>query len=175
MSTESDLAADVETTPTPVAERVLIVEDDPATRVGLTELVGSWGFHTEEAGSGEEAMAKITSFRPAIIVSDLVMPRMGGLELLRLLKDQLTDLTIILLTAQGTVETAVEAIKEGAYDYLSKPVDPARLRILLQKAVERQETLREVKQLRRQLREQGSFGRIIGSSPVILQVSRTIE
>ena len=73
------------------------------------------------------------------------MPRMGGLELLRALKDQLSDLTLILLTAQGTVESAVEAIKDGAYDYLSKPVDPQRLRILLQKAVERQETLREVR------------------------------
>ncbi len=95
------------------------------------------------------------------------MPRMGGLELLRALQDQLTDLTFILLTAQGTVESAVEAIKDGAYDYLSKPVDPQRLQILLQKAVERQETLREVRHLRRQLREQGSFGRIIGNSPAI--------
>ena len=74
----------------------------------------------------------MTSFRPAIIVSDMVMPRVGGMELLRALKDQLSDLTLILLTAQGTVETAVEAIKEGAYDYLSKPVDPQRLQILLQ-------------------------------------------
>src|SRR5947199_9732006 len=84
-----------------VAERVLIVEDDPATRVGLTELVGAWGYQTDEAANGEEAMQKFTSFRPAIIVSDLVMPRMGGLELLRGLKDQLSELTIILLTAQG--------------------------------------------------------------------------
>ena len=158
-----------------MGERVLIVEDDPNTRVGLSELVSAWGFQTEEAINGEEALQKVTSFRPAIIVSDLVMPRMGGLELLRSLKDQLSDLTLILLTAQGTVESAVEAIKEGAYDYLSKPVDPARLRILLQKAVERQETLREVKQLRRQLREQGSFGRIIGNSANIRSVYRVIE
>ena len=73
------------------------------------------------------------------------MPRMGGLDLLRALQDQLSDITFILLTAQGTVESAVEAIKDGAYDYLSKPVDPQRLQILLQKAVERQETLREVR------------------------------
>jgi DNA-binding NtrC family response regulator len=159
----------------PTAERVLIVEDDPATRIGLAELVGAWGFTTDEAGNGEEALQKVTTFRPAIIVSDLLMPRMGGLELLRALKDQLTDLTLILLTAQGTVESAVEAIKEGAYDYLSKPVDPQRLRILLTKAVERQETLREVKQLRRQLREQGSFGRIVGNSPSIRSVYRVIE
>ena len=156
-------------------ERVLIVEDDPATRSGLAELVGAWGFHTEEAADGEEGLRKVTTFRPAIIVSDLIMPRMGGQDLLRSLKDQLSDITFILLTAQGTVESAVEAIKEGAYDYLSKPVDPQRLRILLDKAVERQETLREVKNLRRQLREQGSFGRIIGNSPGIRGVYRVIE
>src|SRR6476660_8942602 len=157
------------------AERVLIVEDDPSTRIGLTELGTAWGFQTEEAANGEEALQKVTTFRPAIIVSDLLMPRMGGLELLRALKDQLSDLTLILLTAQGTVESAVEAIKEGAYDYLTKPVDPQRLKILLQKAVERQETLREVRQLRRQLREQGSFGRIVGNSPGIRSVYRVIE
>src|SRR3990170_3498218 len=165
-----------ETDPQPVApERVLIVEDDPSTRTGLAELVQAWGFHTEEAADGEEAMRKITTFRPAIVVSDLVMPRMGGLELLHALHDQLSDITFILLTAQGTVESAVEAIKDGAYDYLSKPVDPQRLQSLLQKAVERQETLREVKRLRRQLREHGSFGRITGNSPAVRGVYRVIE
>ncbi len=159
----------------PAPERVLIVEDDPATRTGLSELVQAWGFQTDEAGDGEEAMRKVTTFRPAIIVSDLVMPRMGGADLLRALKDQLSDITFILLTAQGTVESAVDAIKEGAYDYLSKPVDPQRLQILLQKSVERQETLREVRHLRRQLREQGSFGRITGNSPGIRKVYRIIE
>jgi DNA-binding NtrC family response regulator len=156
-------------------ERVLIVEDDPATRSGLAELVQAWGFQTEEASDGEDGLRKVTSFRPAIIVSDLVMPRMGGHELLRTLKDQLSDITFLLLTAQGTIESAVEAIKDGAYDYLSKPVDPQRLRILLQKAVERQETLREVRQLRRQLREQGSFGRIVGNSPGIRSLYRIVE
>jgi DNA-binding NtrC family response regulator len=141
----------------------------------LAELVQAWGFQTAEAADGEEAMRKVTTFRPAIIVSDLVMPRMGGSELLRALKDQLSDITFILLTAQGTVDSAVEAIKEGAYDYLSKPVEPQRLQILLQKAVERQDTLREVRALRRQLREQGSFGRIIGNSPGIRTVYRVIE
>jgi DNA-binding NtrC family response regulator len=156
-------------------ERVLIVEDDPSTRSGLAELVHAWGFATEEAPDGEEALRKVTTFRPVIIVSDLVMPRMGGRELLRALRDQLTDITFILLTAQGTVESAVEAIKDGAYDYLSKPVDPQRLRILLQKAVERQATLREVRTLRRQLRESGSFGRIIGNSAGIRAMYRVIE
>jgi DNA-binding NtrC family response regulator len=158
-----------------VGERVLIVEDDVSTRSGLAELVQAWGFQTDEATDGEDGLRKVTTFRPAIIVSDLVMPRMGGLELLHTLKDQLPDLSFILLTAQGTIDSAVEAIKDGAYDYLSKPVDPQRLRILLQKAVERQETLREVRHLRRQLREQGSFGRIIGNSAGIRSVYRVIE
>ncbi|MFN8061806.1 MAG: sigma-54 dependent transcriptional regulator [Vicinamibacterales bacterium] len=158
-----------------VAERVLIVEDDRATRIGLTELVRSWGFVTEGAADGEEALQKVTTFRPAIIVTDLVMPRLDGLGVLRALRDQLTDLSIVILTAQGTVESAVEAIKEGAYDYISKPVDTNRLKILLDKVVERHETLREVKILRRQLRDQGSFGRIVGNSPGIRRVYRTIE
>ena len=81
----------------------------------------------------------------------------------------------MILTAQGTVETAVEAIKEGAYDYLTKPVDLQRLKILLDKIVERQETLREVKALRRQLREQGAFGSMIGNSPAMRKIYYIIE
>jgi DNA-binding NtrC family response regulator len=156
-------------------ERVLIVEDDPATRVGLTELVRAWGYVTDDARDGEEALQKVTTFRPAIIVTDLVMPRLDGLGLLRALQDQLSDLSIIILTAQGTIPNAVEAIKQGAYDYLTKPVDPQRLKILLDKAAERQETLREVRELRRQLRESGSFGRLVGNSPGIRRVYRIIE
>lgn len=91
-------------------ERVLIVEDEPSTRLGLTELVRTWGFTTDAAADGEEALDKITVFRPSIIITDMVMPRMGGLELLRALKDDGGDYTVVLLTAQGTVETAVEAI-----------------------------------------------------------------
>jgi DNA-binding NtrC family response regulator len=156
-------------------ERVLIVEDEPSTRLGLSELVGTWGFSTDSAGDGEEALQRITAFRPSIIISDLVMPHMGGLDLLRALKDDGGDFTVVILTAQGTVETAVEAIKEGAYDYLTKPIEPQRLKILLDKIVERHETLREVKVLRKQLREHGTFGRMIGSSPQMRKVYQTIE
>ena len=156
-------------------ERVLVVEDEAATRLGLTELVRTWGFTTESAADGEEALQKVSSFRPTIIISDLVMPRMGGLDLLRALKDEGTSLTIVILTAQGTVETAVEAIKEGAYDYLTKPIEPQRLKILLDKIVERQDTLREVKVLRRQLRDQGSFGSMIGNSAQMRKVYQVVE
>jgi DNA-binding NtrC family response regulator len=159
----------------PGVERVLVVEDDRATRLGLTELIESWGFAAEGAGDGEEALARVTTFRPGIIVSDLVMPRVGGLDLLKALKDQLSDLSFIMLTAQGTVDTAVEAIKIGAYDYLTKPVDPQRLRILLEKVVERRDTLREVQALRRQLRDKGTFGRLVGNSPAVRRIYRTVE
>src|SRR5690242_1265380 len=170
-----DTATPVESQPLAVAERVLIVEDEPAARVGLEQLVKSWGFLAESASDGEEALEKVTSFRPAIVISDLVMPRMDGLSLLRMLQQQGADVTTLLLTAQGTVETAVEAMKEGAYDYLTKPIDIQRLKILLDKIVERLETMREVKALRRQLRESGTFGSLIGNSPEMRKIYQIIE
>ena len=85
------------------AERVLIVEDDAAARVGLEQLVRSWGFTAESAKDGEDALEKVTTFRPAIVITDLVMPRMDGLGLLRALQQQGADVTTLLLTAQGTV------------------------------------------------------------------------
>jgi len=155
--------------------RVLIVEDDASARAGLTELVQSWGFETEGARDGQDALEKLTTFRPSIVLTDLVMPRMDGLELLKAITTQEEDMTVLILTAQGTVETAVEAIRVGAYDYLTKPVDPQRLKILLDKVIERQETHREVKVLRRQLREHGAFGSLIGSSPAMRRVYTIIE
>jgi DNA-binding NtrC family response regulator len=100
---------------------------------------------------------------------------MGGLDPLRGLQQQGDHITTILLTAQGTVETAVEAIKQGAYDYLTKPVDLQRLKILLAKVVERHETLREVRMLRQQLREHGTFGALVGSSPEMRKIYHVIE
>ena len=162
-------------TSTTSRDRVLIVEDDPTTRLGLTELVRTWGFTAEAAADGAEALQRITAFRPSVVISDLVMPRMGGLELLRAIKEEGGDLTVVILTAQGTVETAVEAIKEGAYDYLTKPIEPQRLKILLDKIAERQDTLREVKVLRRQLRDHGKFGSMIGSSAQVRKVYQVVE
>ena len=174
VTNNGDVALGVDA-PNAVSERVLIVEDDAAARGGLEQLVKSWGFVAESAGDGEEAMGKVTSFRPAIVITDLVMPRMDGLELLRALQQQGADVTTLLLTAQGTVETAVEAMKEGAYDYLTKPVDLQRLKILLDKIVERLETLREVKALRRQLREHGTFGPMIGNAPEMRKIYQVVE
>jgi len=165
--------------PTPLpdsSDRILIVEDDAAQRVGLQQLLRSWGYTVDAASNGREALEKIAIQRPTIVLSDLVMPTMDGLDLLRALKQQPDpDVTVVLMTAQGTVETAVEAIKQGAYDYVSKPVDPQRLKILLDQIIERHGMSREMRVLRQQLREHGTFGRMIGASAEMRQVYQVIE
>ena len=155
--------------------RVLIVEDDASARRGLTELVRAWGHEAEGAADGQEGLDKITTYRPSAILADMVMPRMDGLELLRRIKEQLADLTFVLITAQGSVDTAVAAMKEGAYDYLTKPVDPQRLRTLLSHVAERKNALRDVASLRRQLQDHGRFGEMVGNAPAVRTVYRIIE
>ena len=155
--------------------RILLVEDDAAARVGFRQLLASWGYAVEAATDGEDALAMVPGFKPDIVLTDLVMPKLDGLGLLRALQQEGSGITTVILTAQGTVDTAVEALKQGAYDYLAKPVDFQRLRVLLDKIIERQATLREVKALRRQLREHGSFGSMIGASAPMREVYRLIE
>ncbi len=155
--------------------RVLIVEDDVAARRGLTELVRAWGYEAEGAADGQEGLERITTYRPSAVLADMVMPRIDGLELLRRVKDQLSDLTFVLITAQGSVDTAVAAMNEGAYDYLTKPVDPQRLRTLLGQVAGRQTALRDFATLRHQLQEHGRFGQMVGNAPPIRAVYRVIE
>jgi DNA-binding NtrC family response regulator len=157
------------------SDRILVVEDDAAQRVGLQQLIRSWGFTVEAASDGQDALSKVATVRPTIVLSDLVMPRMGGLDLLAALRQDDPDMTIVIMTAQGTVETAVTAIKQGAYDYLSKPVDPQRLKILLDQIGERHDTQREVRVLRRQLQERGTFGRMIGASAEMRRIYQLVE
>jgi DNA-binding NtrC family response regulator len=160
----------------PGRERVLVAEDDAAQRLGLQQLLKSWGYSVDVASDGRQALEKIALDRPAIVLTDMVMPGFGGMDLLRALKAQDdTDITVILLTAQGSVETAVEAIKQGAYDYLTKPVDPQRLRIVLDQVAQRNDTLREVRALRRQLQERGTFGRLVGASLEMRKIYQVIE
>ena len=161
--------------PTDDRVRILLVEDDAAARVGFRQLLASWGYAVEAATDGEDALAMVPGFKPDIVLTDLVMPKLDGLGLLRALQQEGSGITTVILTAQGTVDTAVEALKQGAYDYLAKPVDFQRLRVLLDKIIERQATLREVKALRRQLREHGSFGSMIGASAPMREVYRLIE
>ncbi len=155
--------------------RVLVADDDEAARTGLALLLSTWGYEIEEAVDGEDALERAPAFRPAVVIADMVMPKVDGLSLLKSLAATLPSAPVILLTAHGTIETAVSAMKDGAYDYLTKPVDPRRLRALLEKALEKAEVLREVTVLRRQLKETRGLGPLLGVSPSMQEVYRQIE
>ena len=115
-------------------EKVLIVEDEENERSGLAELVTSWGYRVDTAQDGAEGLEKATQWSPSIVVTDLKMPRMGGMELLERLDEQPQTFAVILVTAHGTIDSAVQAMRTGAYDYITKPIDPNRLRTILSNA-----------------------------------------
>ena len=156
------------------SQRVLVVDDEPS-RKGLRELLAKWGYLVDEAADGRAALEKARTFLPSVVVSDLVMPGLDGLGLLRALQDELPFASVIILTGHATVETAVAALKEGAYDYLTKPLDVPRLRILIQKALEKAQTTREVTLLRRTLKEVWGYGQLVGASPVMREVFGLLE
>ena len=155
--------------------RILIADDDDDSREGLAALVASWGHEVDQAADGQEALQKALEFLPAVIVTDLVMPGLDGLALLKTLHSELPSSPVILLTGHGTVESAVAAVKEGAYDYLTKPLDVDRLCLLLEKAVEQADMLREVTLLRRQLKESRGLGPLVGTSAPMQQVYHLVE
>ena len=157
------------------ARRVLIADDDAASRGGLAALLSGWGYAVEQAGDGSEALDKARAAQPSVVISDLVMPRMGGLDLLRSLTEELPFAAVILLTGQGSIDTAVAAMKEGAYDFLTKPVEVARLKLLIPKAAEKADALREVALLRRRVKQLWGLGRLVGTSPAMQSVHRLIE
>ncbi len=115
-------------------EKVLIVEDEENERTGLAEVVTSWGYRVDTAADGLEGWDKATQWTPSIIVTDLKMPRVSGMELLERLADQAHTMAVIVMTAQGTIDSAVQAMRMGAYDYITKPIDTNRLRTILQNA-----------------------------------------
>jgi DNA-binding NtrC family response regulator len=156
-------------------EKVLIVEDEPHALSGLAELVSGWGYRTETARDGVEALEKVTAWQPGIIVSDLKMPRMDGLELLARLGESSDKIAVVMLTAQGSIEAAVEAMKNGAYDFIQKPVDAARLRAILTNAARQRETERELEVTRRKLRETGVLGSLVGGSKKMQEIFALIE
>ncbi len=158
-----------------MAHRILVADDEEASRQGLRALLTGWGFDVEDASDGRQALEKAAASLPAVVVTDLVMPRLDGLGLLKALQEEVPFTPIIMLTGHGSVETAVAAMKEGAYDYLTKPVEVPRLRILIQKALEKGEALRELAALRRRLKDVWGFGSLVGRSPVMQEVFRLID
>ncbi len=153
----------------------MIVEDEVHALHGLAELVSSWGYDTEMAGDGVEALEKVGGWKPGIIVTDLKMPRMNGLELLQKLSAGKNDCTVVVLTAQGSIDLAVEAMKIGAYDFISKPVEPTRLRTTLSNATHKRETERQLEVTRRKLRDTGILGPLVGSSRKMRDIFSMIE
>ena len=145
-------------------EKVLIVEDEENERTGLAELVSSWGYRAETARDGVEGLEKAAQWVPSIVITDLKMPRMGGIELLERLGEQSEAMAVIVVTAQGTIDSAVQAMRMGAYDYITKPIDTNRLRTMLQNAAALVGTRAELESARRKLRDSGSLGQLRGAS-----------
>src|SRR5689334_3970533 len=156
-------------------EKVLIVEDEENERSGLAELVSAWGYRTETARDGLEGLEKVTTWSPGIVVTDYRMPRMSGMELLQRLAEQPQQIAVVLLTAQGSIDVAVDAMKAGAYDFIQKPVEPARLKQILQNAARQRGTTLELEATRRKLRDTGLFGHMVGGSKVMQEVFHLIE
>jgi len=127
--------------------RVLVVDDDAASRRLLEVRLRAMECRVSTAKDGQEALAAIERETPALMLVDLQMPRMGGMELLRTLRRNGVDAPVIVITAHGSIDTAVEAMKEGAYDFLPKPFDPKHLEIVVRKALEREGLRRGVEVL----------------------------
>lgn len=156
-------------------EKVLIVEDEENERTGLAEVLSGWGYRTETAIDGAEGLEKVASWSPSIVITDLKMPRMGGLELLDRLATDSNAMAVIVVTAQGTIDSAVQAMRMGAYDYITKPIDTNRLRSILQNAAALLGTRAELEVTRRKLRDAGSLGSLVGASKKMQEIFRLIE
>ena len=135
-----------------------MVEDEPSTRQAWCELIVSWGFKVAAARDGQEGFEMAHSFEPDIVLADLKMPHKDGLTLLRELREAGLNIATIIISGEGDIPEAVRAIKQGAYDYLRKPVDPQHLRVLLNNLAEHLNVSAENTRLRRRLMGAGELG-----------------
>ena len=156
-------------------ERVLIVEDEDNEREGLAELVGAWGYKAETARDGLEGLEKVAAYAPALVLTDLSMPRMDGLELLEHLQDQPGGPKVVVITGKGEVQSAVSAMKLGAYDFIEKPLNPTRLRAILQNAMRLRSKEAENEAVVRRLRDTGVLGSLVGSSKKMQEIFHLVE
>ena len=154
---------------------VLVADDEPSSRSGLSMLLRDEGFDVETFPDGQQALDRLQEVVPDVLLADLRMPGIDGLELLRRAKELHPELIVILMTGFGDVETAVRAMREGAEDYLTKPLQIEELVLSLERALERRGLVRETKELRRRLGEKLRFDNIIGSSPSMQEVFRVVE
>src|SRR5580704_7477892 len=156
-------------------KRILVVEDEPVTRQAWCELIVSWGFKVAAARNGQEGFEMAHSFEPHILLADLKMPRKDGITMLKELRESGLNMATIIISGEGDIPEAVQAIKQGAYDYLRKPVDPQHLRVLLNNLAEHLNLSAENIRLRRRLMGAGELGLMIGQSLALRRVMSLIE
>jgi DNA-binding NtrC family response regulator len=154
---------------------LLLVDDDVEYRNSVARRFVRRGFHVQEASSGEEALDLAERRQFDIAILDMVMPGLSGLDVLEKLRASNSECEVILLTGQATIESAVQAMKTGAYDYLTKPVPLAELEMLIEKAYDRRKLSQENMQLKAVLGRSEPTGEIIGRSPAMREVFRLIE
>ena len=159
----------------PTQATLLIVEDDPAHRIMLTTLVGGWGYETDEAEDGSVAVERVRQRPFDLILMDIRMLKVSGLEALEQIKAINPAIPVIIMTAYSSVETAVEALKKGAYDYLTKPLDFNKLKITIQRAMEHTRLKIENRRLREDLKGRFNRNHIIGHSPAIKRMLATVS
>jgi len=154
--------------------RVMVVDDDVETLALLREVVAKEGYQVEVAEEAETALRKLGEWQPDLVITDIHMPGMDGLALLAAAREKAPDILVILLTAYGSLKTAVDAIKAGAFDYLSKPFVVDDIRLVVRRALEHKKLLRENRILRDQLRERYRFDNLVGSSPGMVAVYKMV-
>ncbi len=154
--------------------RVMVVDDDPETLALLREVVTKEGYQVETAEDADMALRHLGEWQPDLIITDIHMPGMDGLALLASVREKAPDILVILLTAYGSLKTAVDAIKAGAFDYLSKPFVVDDIRLVVRRALEHKKLLRENRSLRDQLRERYRFDNLVGSSPGMVAVYKLV-
>ena len=154
--------------------RVLVVDDEENLRLVLRTLLRRHGYEVETAASGEEALGLVDSFGPDYVLTDVRMPKMGGLDLLATLRAKNHDATVIVMSAYGNVDLALEAMKAGAYDYVQKPFKPDEIVLVLKKAEEREVLRRENRALREEIRKENRFEDILAKSGKMQDIFRTI-
>ncbi|HVR19279.1 MAG TPA: sigma-54 dependent transcriptional regulator [Polyangiaceae bacterium] len=154
--------------------RVLVVDDEENLRLVLKTLLRRHGYEVESAATGEEALGLVDSFGPDVVLTDVRMPKMGGLDLLAALKAKGNDATVIVMSAYGNVDLAIDAMKAGAYDYVQKPFKHDEVVLALRKAEERESLRRENRALRDEIRKEHRFEDILAKSASMQEIFRTI-
>jgi DNA-binding NtrC family response regulator len=153
---------------------LLIVDDDPITLDLLKEVLSKEGYDVVTALSGEEAIGRGSDRVFDIVITDVRMGETNGMEVLRSFKKLAPETTVIVITAFGSIETAIEAIREGAFDYISKPFKLEEIKFTLRRALEQRRLLQENKFYRQELLAQYQIENVIGRTPQMLEVYKTI-